>query len=41
VRSTAAPYTESRLTRSVANERVGFPVVEHYICFISIKLDKI
>jgi hypothetical protein len=34
VRSTAAPYTESRLTRSVANERVGFPVVEHlYIMF--------
>ncbi len=30
VRSTAAPYTESRLTRSVANERVGFPVVEHW-----------
>jgi hypothetical protein len=30
VRSTAAPYTESRLTRSVANERVGFPVVEQY-----------
>ncbi len=29
VRSTAAPYTESRLTRSFANERVGFPVVEH------------
>jgi hypothetical protein len=28
VRSTAAPYTESRLTRSVANECVGFPVVE-------------
>ncbi len=28
VRSTAAPYTESRLTRSVANERVGFQVVE-------------
>jgi hypothetical protein len=27
-RSTATPYTESRLTRSVANERVGFPVVE-------------
>ena len=24
-----APYTESRLTRSVANERVGFSVVEH------------
>ncbi len=31
VRSTAAPYTESRLTRSVANERVGFPVVEHML----------
>jgi hypothetical protein len=31
VRSTAAPYTESRLTRSVANERVGFPVVEHIL----------
>jgi hypothetical protein len=32
--STAAPYTESRLTRSVANECVGFPVVEQggYIC---------
>jgi hypothetical protein len=29
MRSTAAPYTESRLTRSVANERVGFPIVEH------------
>jgi hypothetical protein len=29
VRSSAAPYTESRLTRSVANESVGFPVVEH------------
>ena len=28
LRSTAAPYTESRLTRSVANECVGFPVVE-------------
>jgi hypothetical protein len=26
--STAAPYTESRLTCSVANERLGFPVVE-------------
>jgi hypothetical protein len=26
--TSAAPYTESRLTRSVANERVGFPVVE-------------
>jgi hypothetical protein len=33
VRSTAAPYTESRLTRSVANERVGFPVVEQYLFF--------
>jgi hypothetical protein len=32
VRSTAAPYTESRLTRSVANERVGFPVVEQLVC---------
>ncbi len=31
MRSTAAPYTESRLTRSVANERVGFPVVEQHI----------
>jgi hypothetical protein len=28
VRSTAPPYTESRLKRSVANERVGFQVVE-------------
>ncbi len=34
VRSTAAPYTESRLTRSVANERAGFPVVEHIHTFI-------
>jgi hypothetical protein len=33
VRSTAAPYTESRLTRSVANERVGFPVVEQLVFF--------
>jgi hypothetical protein len=31
VRSTTAPYTESRLTRSVASERVGFPVVEHLV----------
>jgi hypothetical protein len=30
VRTSAAPYTEYRLTRSVANERVGFPVVEHW-----------
>jgi hypothetical protein len=37
VRSTAAPYTESRLTRSVANERVGFPVVEQY-CMTLAKL---
>jgi hypothetical protein len=35
VRSTTAPYTESRLTRSVANERVGFPVVEHMV-FVNI-----
>jgi hypothetical protein len=28
VRTSAAPYTESMLIRSVANERVGFPVVE-------------
>jgi hypothetical protein len=34
VRSTTAPYTESRLTRSVANERVGFPVVEHLLYFV-------
>jgi hypothetical protein len=33
VRSTAAPYTESRLTRSVANERLGFPVVEQSVSF--------
>jgi hypothetical protein len=33
VRSTAAPYTESRLTRSVANERVGFPVVEQTVYY--------
>jgi hypothetical protein len=36
VRSTAAPYTESRLTRSVANERVGFPVVEQSVFRIRI-----
>jgi hypothetical protein len=29
VRTSAAHYKKSRLTRSVANERVGFPVVEH------------
>jgi hypothetical protein len=31
VRSTAAPYTESRLTHLVRNKCVGFPVVEQYI----------
>ncbi len=31
VHSTAAPSRESRLTRSVANERIGFPVVEHQL----------
>jgi hypothetical protein len=36
VRSTAAPYTESRLTRSVANERVGFPVVEQVLYFYEV-----
>ncbi len=39
MRSTAAPYTESRLTRSVANERVGFPVVEHSRLVYSISGD--
>jgi hypothetical protein len=29
--SSAAPYSESRLTRSVANERAGFPVVEQHL----------
>jgi hypothetical protein len=38
VRSTAAPYTESRLTRSVANERVGFPVVEQQYSTVLIQL---
>jgi hypothetical protein len=38
VRSTAAPYTESRLTRSVANERVGFPVVEHRDILVRIQI---
>jgi hypothetical protein len=38
VRSTTAPYTESRLTRSVANERVGFPVVEQYSTLIKEKI---
>jgi hypothetical protein len=31
VRSTAAPYTESRLARLVRNKRVGFPVVEQLL----------
>jgi hypothetical protein len=31
VRSTAAPYTESRLTHLVRNKCVGFPVVEQFI----------
>jgi hypothetical protein len=35
VRSTAAPYTESRLTHLVRNKCVGFPVVEHYCCFVT------
>jgi hypothetical protein len=38
VRSTAAPYTESRLTRSVANERVGFPVVEQLLMVLLLLL---
>ncbi len=29
MRSTAVPYTESRLARLVRNKHVGFPVVEH------------
>jgi hypothetical protein len=33
VRSTAAPYTESRLTHLVRNKCVGFPVVEHLVFF--------
>jgi hypothetical protein len=32
VRSTAAPYTESRLTHLVRNKCVGFPVVEQVYC---------
>jgi hypothetical protein len=40
VRSTAAPYTESRLTHLVRNKCVGFPVVEqkYYFCEKSIFL---
>ncbi len=32
VRSTTAPYTESRLAHLVRNKCVGFPVVEQVIC---------
>jgi hypothetical protein len=32
VRSTAAPYTESRLAHLVRNKCVGFPVVEQKYC---------
>jgi hypothetical protein len=32
VRSTAAPYTESRLAHLVRNKCVGFPVVEQTGC---------
>ncbi len=32
VRSTTAPYTESRLAHLVRNKCVGFPVVEQYWC---------
>ncbi len=39
MRSTVAPYTESRLTRSVANERVGFPVVQQVPLEIKHHLD--
>ncbi len=38
VRSTTAPYTESRLTDSVANERVGFPVVEQSKLFCTLRI---
>jgi hypothetical protein len=31
VRTSAAPYTESRLAHLVRNKCVGFPVVEHYL----------
>jgi hypothetical protein len=34
VRSTAAPYTESRLTHLVRNKCVGFPVVEQLVYFV-------
>jgi hypothetical protein len=35
VRSTAAPYTESRLTHLVRNKCVGFPVVEHSLNYVT------
>jgi hypothetical protein len=38
VRSTAAPYTESRLTHLVRNKCVGFPVVEHYVLKCKLKV---
>ncbi len=38
MRSTAAPYTESRLARLVRNKRVGFPVVEQK-CIKNIKAE--
>jgi hypothetical protein len=31
VRTTTAPYTESRLAHLVRNKCVGFPVVEHLV----------
>jgi hypothetical protein len=34
VRSTVAPYTESRLAHLVRNKCVGFPVVEHLLFFL-------
>ncbi len=37
VRSTAAPYTESRLAHLVRNKCVGFPVVEQTVSFVNIK----
>jgi hypothetical protein len=36
VRSTAAPYTESRLTHLVRNKCVGFPVVEQFFTFCDV-----
>ncbi|MFN9983249.1 MAG: hypothetical protein ACK53Y_25200, partial [bacterium] len=41
VRSTAAPYTESRLAHLVRNKCVGFPVVEQSLmpCILKIKFN--